>query len=295
MNRNTKIIALAIVIVAIVVVGAFALSGGFSEKQVLKISTTTSLEDTGLLTDLEAAFEQKNPNIDVQFIAVGTGQALKYGKSGDVSLVMVHAKSQEEEFIKEGYGTKRVVFAYNYFYVVGPASDPAKVNGTSAVQAFDNIRISGTADPDLVKFVSRGDNSGTNTREIKIWNSTGVNYNETIQGQPWYVESGKGMGDTLNMANQLSAYTLSDSGTYLAFEGKINLVPLVTQGKDLLNIYSLIPVNASKFPNINTQAANKWLLFVTSAEGQEIIGKYGIDKYGQQLFIPLAGKPEPTS
>jgi tungstate transport system substrate-binding protein len=295
MERNMKIlIALAVIIVAIIAIGAFAFTGGVGGKQTLKIATTTSLEDTGLLPVLEAAFEKKYPNIDVQFIAAGTGQALEYGKKGDVSLVMVHSKKQEEQFISDGFGTQRYVFAYNYFYIVGPASDPAKINGTNATTAFTNIRMAGAANPTQVQFVSRGDNSGTNNRELTLWNATGVNYNTTIRNQTWYIESGKGMGDTLTIANEKNAYTLSDSGTYLAYEGKIKLVPLVTQGKDLLNIYSLIPVNPKKFPNVNNDAAMKWVDFVLSSEGQTIVGEYGKDKYGQTLFVPLAGQPEPT-
>jgi tungstate transport system substrate-binding protein len=294
MEKNTKIALLAVVVIAIIAVAGLAFSG-YGQKQTLKIATTTSLEDTGLLPVLEAAFEKNNPGIDVQFIAAGTGQALEYGKKGDVDLVMVHSKSQEEQFVKDGYGTQRYPFAYNYFYIVGPASDPANINGTNATEAFTRIMEAGAANPDQVKFVSRGDNSGTNTREIQLWNKTGANYNTTIRGQSWYIESGKGMGDTLTIADQKSAYTLSDSGTYLAYEGKIKLVPLVTQGKDLLNIYSMIPVNPEKFQNVNYNAAMKWVDFVLSSEGQNIIGEYGKDKYGQQLFIPLAGQPEPSN
>lgn len=209
-------------------------------------------------------------------------------------MVMVHSKSQEEQFVTDGYGTKRYPFAYNYFYIVGPASDPAKINGSNATAAFEKIATAGAANSNLVKFVSRGDNSGTNTKEIKIWNQTGKDYNTTIRGQSWYIESGKGMGDTLTIADQKSAYTLSDSGTFLAFEGKINLVAIITQGKDLLNIYSMIPVAPEKFKNVNNDAAMKWVDFILSTEGQNIIGEYGKDKYGQQLFIPLAGQPEPT-
>jgi len=295
MERNTKImVALAVIIIAVIAVGAYAYTGGMVGQQTLKISTTTSLEDTGLLPVLEATYEKKYPNVDVQFIAAGTGQALEYGKKGDVDLVMVHSKKQEEQFISEGYGTQRYVFAYNYFYIVGPASDPANINGTNATTAFTDIRVAGTANPTTVQFVSRGDNSGTHNRELALWNSSGADYNTSVRNQSWYIESGKGMGDTLNIANEKNAYTLSDSGTYLAYEGKINLVPLVTQGKDLLNIYSMIPVNPQKFSNVNNEAAMNWVDFVLSPEGQTIIGEYGKDKYGQPLFYPLAGQPEPT-
>lgn len=295
MNSDRKMILAIVAVIVVVAIGAYALYGGFGPKEELKIATTTSLEDTGLLEELEAAFERKNPNVDVQFIAVGTGQALEYGRKGDVDLVMVHAKAQEDKFIEEGYGTNRTVFAYNYFYIVGPSSDPAKINGTNATTAFENIMTSGTADPSLVQFVSRGDNSGTNTREIQIWNKTGADYNSSIRGQPWYTETGKGMGDTLTLTNQKNAYTLSDSGTYLAFKGDLTLVPLVTQGRDLLNIYSMIPLNTTKFPNTNSADADKWIAFVMSDEGQKIIEEYGKAQYGQTLFTPLAGKPEPTN
>lgn len=293
MLEKSKLLFFGLVAV-LVIISAFFIQGMFEEKEVLKIATTTSLEDTGLLSVLEAKFEEKNPNIDVQFIATGTGQALEYGKKGDVDLVMVHSKKQEEQFIKEGYGTQRFVFAYNYFYILGPADDPAKVNGTNATTAFTNIMNAGKADATKVQFVSRGDNSGTNTREIQIWNKTVTDYNSSIRGQNWYIESGKGMGDTLVLADQKSAYTLSDSGTYLSYKGKIKLVALVTKGKDLLNIYSLIPVNKEKFSQIDNETAMKWVEFVMSAEGQELIGEYGVNKYGQQLFIPLAGQAEPT-
>lgn len=293
MERNTKIVLITVIIIAIIALAGLAFSG-IGQKQTLKIATTTSLDDTGLLPVLEAAFENQNPNIDVQFIAAGTGQALEYGKKGDVDLVMVHSKKQEKEFIEDGYGTQRYPFAYNYFYIVGPASDPAGINGANATEAFLKINSSGTAEPDQVKFVSRGDNSGTYTRETQLWNKTGANYNATIRGQTWYIESGKGMGDTLNIANEKSAYTLSDSGTFLAYKGNITLVAYVTQGKDLLNIYSLIPVNPDKFQNVNYNASMKWVDFVLSSEGQNIVGEYGKDKYGQQLFVPLAGQAEPT-
>lgn len=295
MERNTKImVVLAVIVIAVIAVGAYAYTGGMVGQQTLKIATTTSLEDTGLLPVLEATYEKKYPNVDVQFIAAGTGQALEYGKKGDVSLVMVHSKKQEDQFISDGFGTQRYVFAYNYFYIVGPANDPANINGTNATTAFTDIRVAGASNPTTVQFVSRGDNSGTNNRELTIWNATGVDYNTSIRNQSWYIESGKGMGDTLTIANEKNAYTLSDSGTFLAYEGKIKLVPLVTQGKDLLNIYSMIPVNPQKFPNVNNDAAMNWVNFVLSPEGQAIVTEYGKDKYGQPLFYPLAGKPEPT-
>lgn len=247
-----------------------------------------------MLDSLEKEFESQNPNVDVQIISAGTGQALECGKKGDVDLVMVHSKKQETKFIDEGYGTNRTIFAYNYFYIVGPENDTAKIKDSNASESFSKIMAAGENDSNAVKFVSRGDNSGTNTREITIWNATGVDYNTSVQGQPWYIETGKGMGDTLTISNEKSAYTLSDSGTYLAYKGNITLVPLVTSGKDLINVYSLIPINATKFPDTNTNASNKWISFVTSSEGQKLIGEYGEEKYGQQLFTPFVGTSDPT-
>ena len=283
---------LAIALIAIIALSAFTFIASDDGKETLKIATTTSLEDTGLLESLEKEFESKNPNIDVQFISAGTGQALEYGKKGDVDLVMVHSKKQEEEFIKEGFGTNRTIFAYNYFYIIGPINDPAQIKGSTATEAFEKIMIAGQEG--FGSFVSRGDNSGTNTREITIWESTGVDYNSSIRGQSWYIETGKGMGDTLIIANEKSAYTLSDSSTYLAYKGNMSLEALVTQGKDLINVYSLIPINKAKFSHVNTAATDKWIAFVTSNEGQSMIGKYGIDKYGQTLFTPYVGTTDPT-
>jgi tungstate transport system substrate-binding protein len=283
-----------ILILAIIALGAFT-SGDSGDKQVLRISTTTSLEDTGLLTELEATFEKKYPNIDVQIVSAGTGIALKYGQSGDADLVIVHDKKREQQFIDDGYGTKRYPFAYNYFYIIGPANDPANIKGmTNATQAFEAIMNAGESNPDSVKFVSRGDSSGTNSRELKIWNNTGADYNTSINGSAWYIESGKGMGDTLMIANEKSAYTLTDSGTYLAFKGKLSLVPYLTSGKDLLNVYSAIPVNPDKVNGVNYDAAMKFVDFLESQECQELIGDYGKEEFGQALFTPLFGGPEPT-
>jgi len=292
MNRGKTISEiLGILIVVIIAISIIGFSGISEEKQTLKIATTTSLEDTGVLKELTDAFEKKYPNIHVQTIASGTGQGLEYGKKGDVDLVMVHSKKQELAFIEEGYGSNRTIFAYNFFYVVGPENDPANIKGMTATEAFEKIMSSGESNPDAVQFLSRGDKSGTNTREITIWNSTGRDYTTSIRDQPWYIETGKGMGDTLIIANEKSAYTLSDSATYLSFKGNITLTALITEGTDLLNVYSLIPINPDKFSHVNSDAANKWIEFMTSKEGQEILGKYNVD--GQKLFNPYLGTEDP--
>lgn len=295
-KKNTKILIVAIAIIAIIGIGqASAFDLGFlGGKEEFKIATTTSLDDTGLLSALEEKFEADHPNVDVEFISAGTGKALEYAENGDVDLVMVHAKAKEKEFIDAGYGTNRTIFAYNFFYVVGPENDTAGINGTDDVTTvFNTIAEKGAADSDNVKFVSRGDESGTHNRELKIWNSTGLDYNTSISGQDWYLESGKGMGETLIMANEKQAYTLSDSGTYLAFAGNTTLVPYLTEGKDLMNVYSLIPVNATMFPDTKSDIGQEWIAFVTGDEGQKLIGDYGVDKYGQTLFTPYVGTSDP--
>lgn len=293
---NQKLITGGVVALILLVIAAAFVFGGSSDKEVLRISTTTSLEDTGLLNELESSFEKKYPNIDVQIVSAGTGIALKYGESGDADLVIVHDKKREQTFIEEGYGTQRYPFAYNYFYIVGPANDPAHIKGmTNATEAFEAIAKAGQEDPNSVKFVSRGDSSGTNSREIKIWKNTGIDYNTSVNGSDWYIETGKGMGDTLIMANEKSAYTLSDSGTYLAFKGNITLIPYLTSGKDLLNVYSAIPVNPDKVEGVNYDAAMKFVDFLQSQQTQDFIGNYGKKEFGQSLFTPLYGESEPNS
>lgn len=295
MNTRNMAIIIAIIIV-IVAVGTYAYSASNSpDKSKLRISTTTSLEDTGLLKELEAAFEKKYPGVDVQIVSGGTGIAIQYGERGDVDLMLVHDKARETKFISDGFGTNRTEFAYNYFWIVGPANDPAGIKGMNATQAFKTIAQQGQTNSN-VKFVSRGDASGTNARELKIWNSTGIDINKTKNSSSWYIESGKGMGDTLILANEKNAYTITDSGTFLAFskDAKIKLVPLVTTGKDLLNIYTAIPVNPQKHPKTNIDAANNFVNFLVSPEGQQIIGNYGKDKFGQSLFTPVPTNSVPA-
>jgi len=295
MDRVT-IAGIIIIAVLVIGIGIYAYQGsiGGPQDKVLMVATTTSLEDTGLLKDLEAAFEKKYPSVDLRIVSGGSGIALEYGKKGDADIILVHDKTREEQFVKDGYGTKRIPFAYNYFWIVGPKNDPAGIKGLNATEAFKKIADDGGKNPSQVKFVSRGDNSGTNSREIKIWNQSGLNYNGTVKNATWYIESGKGMGDTLIIANEKQSYTLSDSGTFLAFQGNVTLVPLITQGKSLLNVYSTIPVNPEKVKGVNIDMANKFAEFLVSKEGQDIIANYGKQKYGQPLFTALYGQPEPT-
>ncbi|WP_369425280.1 substrate-binding domain-containing protein [Methanothrix sp.] len=244
----------------------------------LRIATTMSLYDTKLLDTLESRFEEEY-GIYVDIISGGTGFALEQGRRGDVDLLLIHDKAREYEFIAEGYGTERRCFAYNYFYIVGPADDPAGVKGMNASEALRRIADAGKSDPD-VKFVSRGDSSGTHARERLLWKIAGIE-----PAGRWYLESGQGMGATLIMADEKRAYTLTDMSTYMAFAGNLSLVPLVTGGEELLNVYAAIPVSASEHPDL----AERFVEFLLSHEGQEIIAGYGKDVHGRALFYPAAG------
>ena len=242
MNRRILVI---IGILAILIVGAgiYAYSSPTQpDTKRLIVSTTTSLEDTGLLKEIETAFEDKYPGVDVSVISGGTGIALQYGERGDADVLLTHDKNREEEFIESGFGTNRTEIAYNYFWIVGPENDPAGIRGLNATEAFSKIMEEGQNNPDKVKFASRGDDSGTHAREKQIWGRTGVSYEEVSGSGAWYIESGRGMGETLLLASEQNAYTLTDSGTFLAYtnEGRIRIVPLVTTGDELLNVYATL-------------------------------------------------------
>lgn len=250
----------------------------------LKVATTTSLYDTGLWGYLEPMFEDKY-DVQLDVLYAGTGKAIDWGQRGDVDVITVHDKDAEEKFIADGYGVARVQFAYNYFLIVGPPSDPAAVKDMAPEAAFAQMMAKGNATPDLVKFVSRGDNSGTHSKEKAIWAAAGYKYDDVRNSGPWYVEAGGGMGPTLVMANEMQAYTLSDIGTFLAFKGDLNLVPIVDKGDILLNVYSVIVVKKTT----NRAMADNMVAFLTSPEIQDLIGKYGVAQYAGQLFTPCAG------
>ncbi|WP_332881967.1 substrate-binding domain-containing protein [Methanosarcina horonobensis] len=192
--------------------------------------------------------------------------------------------------MESGFGTERTEIAYNYFWIVGPENDPAEIRGLNATEAFEKIMEEGQSNPDQVKFASRGDDSGTHAREKQIWEMTGVSYDEVSGSGEWYIESGRGMGETLLLASELNAYTLTDSGTFLAYtnEGRIRIVPIVTTGDELLNVYAAMPVNPEIHPNVNYEGARNFVNFLVSPEGQEIIRNYGIEQYGQPLFTPIS-------
>jgi len=258
------------------------------KKERLRVATTTSLYDTGLWGYLEPMFEEEY-GVEVDVLYAGTGIALEYGRRGDVDVITVHSKAREEAFVSEGYGVERVPFAYNYFLIVGPDSDPAGIKGMSPEGAFAKLQGTGSE-----AFVSRGDDSGTHGKEKAIWESAGFDYEDVRKAGDWYIEAGRGMGPTLLMASEKQAYTLADMGTFLAYKGKIDLVPIVDKGSALLNVYSAIACNPDKNSKVNHEMANNMVNFLTSPEIQELLGDYGTEEYGMSLFAPCAGA-EPSS
>ena len=253
--------------------------------QTLRLATTTSTADSGLLDAILPKFESAY-NARVQVIAVGTGQALELGANGDVDVVLVHARAREDKFVADGDGLNRLDVMYNDFVVVGPASDPAGIAGmTTAQAAFAQIAGRSAA------FVSRGDDSGTHTKEKSLWSAAGMT--PTIDSG-WYFSIGQGMGETLTFADEKQAYTLSDRGTWLSQQSKLpNLVVLVggasiDANKDnaLLNPYGVIPVNPAKHPGVNFDLATQFANWIASVEVQQLIADYGKDRFGQALFYP---------
>ena len=244
------------------------------EVERLILATTTSTENSGLLAELLPAFEEANPyRVDV--VAVGTGKALQHGRDGDADVLMVHAKPAELEFVNNGYGVNRREIMYNDFIVLGPPSDPANIKETEgAIEAFRRIA------EEEATFVSRGDDSGTNKKELGIWEKAGIE-----PGGEWYLETGQGMGSSITIANQQDAYILSDRGTYIAFRDKIDL-EIVSEGDELFyNLYGVIAVNPERHPQVNAEGAEAFIDYLVSEKAQKIIRDYKMD--GERLFNPL--------
>ncbi len=307
MQTWQKLLVVA-VIATVVVVSGTLIYFNYIAKRRLIISTTTSLYDTGLLDEIEKQYEATHA-VDINIISAGTGIAIEHSKNGDADIVLVHAPSQEKTFLEQGWGVNRKIIAYNFFTIVGPPDDPAQIAGKNSSQALFNILNYGRFMPDQSGqtkiWVSRGDNSGTHTKEQSLWKTAGYNYTQ-ISKEPWYASVGSGMGETLNVASQKNAYTLSDIGTFLKFEkeGTISSVALLTEEKSLLNVYSVMAVNQTivsnqtYHENINYADAMEFITYLVSAETQEFIEKYGKADYGQSLFIgavqPLKGNvPQP--
>jgi tungstate transport system substrate-binding protein len=254
-----------------------------SRKDII-LATTTSTQDSGLLDVLVPLFQQQT-GYQVKTVSVGTGAALALGARGEADVVLVHAPVSEVQWMAQGNGTERLLVMHNDFLIVGPAEDLAKIKGeTDALVALKKI-----ADA-KAPFVSRGDNSGTQQLELSLWQKVNI----TPKGQPWYIESGTGMGQTLTIADQRQAYTISDRATWLSFSGRIQLPILVERDPVLLNVYHVMPINPGKFPNIpiNRAGGKAFADFMVTPDTQKVIGEFGKDKYGEALFVPDAGKSE---
>jgi tungstate transport system substrate-binding protein len=250
----------------------------------LILATTTSTQDSGLLDVLVPRFEQQ-AGYTVKTVAVGTGAALALGARGQADVVLVHAPASEQQWMAQGYGTERLLVMHSDFLIVGPEADPAHIKGDAS--ALDALRTIADA---KAPFVSRGDNSGTHQLELSLWQQDKID----PKGRPWYVEGGTGMGQTLTIADQKRAYTITDRATWLAFTGKIQLPVMVEKDPLLLNVYHVMPVNPAKFPNlpINAAGGQAFAEYMVAPATQQVIGDFGKDNYGQQLFVPDAGKSE---
>jgi tungstate transport system substrate-binding protein len=293
MQTWQKLLIIAAMATTIVIAGTFIYFNYFAKRRLI-VSTTTSLYDTGLLDEIEKRYEATH-NIDINIISAGTGIAIQHAQNGDADLILVHSPSMEKTFLEQGYGVNRKIVAYNFFTIVGPDDDPAELSGKNATEAFKSIAAYGESLADQSGqtkiWVSRGDNSGTHSKEQSLWKAAGYNYT-LVSDEPWYASVGSGMGDTLNVANQKSAYTLSDIGTYLKFskDGTISLTALLTEEKSLLNVYSVmavnqtVPANQTLHSQINYLDAMDFIKYLVSEETQQFIEDYGKMDYGQSLF-----------
>jgi len=276
-----------IILLSILLLLAAAVGCGPKEPEVLRLATTTSTADSGLLDAILPAFEEAN-NARVDVVAVGTGQAIELGEAGDADVILVHARAREDAFVAEGHGTERHDVMYNDFVIVGPTDDPAGVAGmSSAAEALAAIAAAGAP------FASRGDDSGTHTKEMSLWETAGVTPDPA---GGWYNSLGQGMGETLTFANEAGAYTMTDRGTFLSMRDNLPNLVVVVGGESiadnadpkLLNPYGVIPVNPEKSEAINAELARKFAEWLTSPEVQTMIGEFGVETFGQPLFYPNA-------
>ena len=264
---------------ALCVGAAVAYAPAIAEDRSIVVASTTSTQDSGLFGYLLPVFKAKT-GIEVKVIAQGTGQALDTARRGDADVVFVHAKSQEEKFLAEGFGVKRFDVMYNDFVLIGPRGDPAGVKGNDIETALKTIQAKG------VPFVSRGDRSGTHAAELALWKQAGVDI--AAAKDPWYREIGQGMGAALNTASAMNGYVLSDRGTWISFKNRGDLQIVVEGDKRLFNQYGVMLVNPEKYPSVKKEPGQAFVDWLISPEGQDAIAGYKID--GQQLFFPDAEK-----
>lgn len=276
-----KYIIILLIISILLIGSAYYLH--ITQQKILRVSTTTSLYVTGLLDELAEAYMKQHPDVNIQFIAVGSGEALRRASMGDADLVFAHAPNLEVEYIEKGYLIKGVIIAYNYFVIVGPTSDPARIsNLNSIIDVMHAIYSAG--EKGKAVFISRGDESGTHQRELYLWKISNLK-----PSGDWYIETGSGMSETLLVTNEKLGYTLTDTGTFLKLkrEGKLPYLKILYSNDSLLiNIYSMYIVNPDKVPRINYDLALDFYNFVLN-KGMEIIASYGVEEFGQPLFNPV--------
>ena len=272
MNRVQRNIINAFLLVTL---GGLA-SLSFAQEKSIVVASTTSTEQSGLFAYLLPIFKSKS-GIDVKVVAVGTGQALDIGRRGDADVVFVHDKPAEEQFVAEGFSTKRYEVMYNDFILIGPKNDPAKIAGGKDInEALQKIAASQSP------FISRGDKSGTNAAELRYWKNAGIN----PAGEAWYKETGSGMGPALNTASAMNAYILTDRGTWLSFKNRGDLMIVVEGDRKLFNQYGVMLVNPERFPQVKKVLGQTLIAWLISKDGQSAIASYKID--GEQLFFPNA-------
>ena len=254
-------------------------TAAFAASKTVILATTTSTQDSGLLDVLVPAFE-KESGFHLKTISVGSGQAMKMGEKGEADVLLVHSPDAEKKFMADGFGSTRRLVMHNDFIIVGPAADPAKIKGATAADALKRIVQAGTV------FASRGDNSGTHAKEKGLWKAAGI----SPEGQKWYQQTGLGMGQTLNVAAEKRGYTLTDRATYLSLKKGLGLEILVEGDGKLLNIYHVIELNTVKWPKVNAEGGKAFSDFMVAKKTQEIIGRFGVEKFGAPLVFPDAGK-----
>jgi tungstate transport system substrate-binding protein len=273
------------VVLPVLLAVAMTLTGlagrAWSQSRTLILSTTTSTQDSGLLDVLVPMFERQT-GYTVKTVSVGTGQALALAARGEADVALVHAPEVEKKYVADGKLSNRRLVMYNDFVIIGPETDPARIKGEkSAAAALRRIAESAS------RFVSRGDRSGTHALELNLWKRAGV-----VPAAPWYIESGQGMGATLGIADDRKAYTITDRATLLAFGKRVALKALVEGDRPLLNLYSVMEVNPANGPKVNAAGGKLFADFMVAGETQQVIAKFGADKYGQALFVPIAGKKD---
>lgn len=247
------------------------------ENPVIRLSTTTSVNDSGLLPYLQPSFEA-DTGYTLEITSAGTGAAIEKGRTGDADALLVHAKASEEEFIAEGYAAGRIPFMYNFFVIVGPADDPAGVRSCeSASEAFKKIAESGCG------FISRGDDSGTHKAELKIWQAAGLE--PSGDTDTWYISAGAGMGACLNMAQEQQCYVLTDKATFLSHEDTLEI--LLEKSDEMKNTYSMLVISADKWPDTNIAGADAFVNWMLSDKARGLINAYGVEEYGEQLFFTI--------